>query len=52
MIVCEADTQNNFGQKGYLKVENVTMVRPGLFFSYDIGADAKQVPDTQDPDRC
>lgn len=27
VIVREADTPNNFGQKGYLKFENVTMVR-------------------------
>jgi len=31
VIVREADTPNNFGQKGYLKVENVTMVRLDLF---------------------
>jgi len=30
VIVREADTPNNFGQKGYLRFENVTMVRLGL----------------------
>lgn len=28
MIIRKADTPNDFGQKGYLKFENVTMVRP------------------------
>lgn len=30
VIVREANTPNNFGQKGYLRFENVTMVRLDL----------------------
>ena len=32
VLIREADTPNNFGQKGYLRFENVTMVRLCLFF--------------------
>lgn len=51
MIVREADTPNNFGQKGYLRFENVTMVRLDLHFLCDIDADTEQVPGAQAPDR-
>ena len=52
VIIREADTPNNFGQKGYLRFENVTMVCLGLcFLQYNIDADTKQVPDTQESDR-
>ena len=47
----EADTPNNFGQKGYLRFENITMVRLDLQFLYKINADTEQVPDTQEPNR-
>ena len=51
VIVCEARTPNNFGQKGYLKFENVTMVRLDLRSLCNIGPDPEQVSDTQEPDR-
>ena len=51
MIVREADTPNNFGQKGYLRFENVTMVRLALYFSCIVDANMKQVPGAQEPDR-
>ena len=52
MIVREADTPNNFGQKGYLRLENVTMVRLDLHFLCNVEADTKQVPGAQALDRC
>ena len=51
MIVREADTPNNFGQKGYLKFENVTMVRLDLRFMSTADTDTRQVPDAQKPDQ-
>ena len=50
VIVREANTPNNFGQKGYLRFENVTMVRLD-FFLYAADADPQPVPDTQKPNR-
>ena len=52
MIVHEADTPNNFGQKGYLRFENVTMVRLCLWSLYATDTDTQTVPDPQKPDRC
>jgi len=46
VIVREADTPNNFGQKGYLKFENVTMVRLYLCILCTAHADTRQVPNT------
>jgi len=33
VIVCEAQTPNNFGNKGFLGFERVTMVRPSFLTS-------------------
>ena len=51
VIVREAETPNNFGQKGYLKFENVTMVRLDVHFLYTPDADTRQVSDAQKPNR-
>ena len=51
VIVREAGTPNNFGQKGYLKFENVTMVRLDVRFMPATDTDSRQVPDAQNPDR-
>lgn len=50
VIVCEAHTPNNFGQKGYLKFENVTMVRLDLRFLRNVDADTEKVSGAQEPD--
>ena len=52
VIVREACTPNNFGQKGYLKFENVTMVRLDLRSPCNIDADTEQVSGAQEPNRC
>lgn len=51
MIIRIANTPNNFGQKGYMSFENVTMVRLGLCILNVTDADMRKVPDAQKLDR-